>query len=115
MGRFERVFGKWVVRQRWWLILATLLIVIAAASGGRFLSFNNDMRVFFGKDNPQLQAFEALEATYTENENVFFVIAPKDGNMFTRESLAATEELTEAAWHIPYSSRVDSITNFQQT
>jgi predicted RND superfamily exporter protein len=35
--------------------------------------------------------------------------------VFTRETLAAIEELTEAAWHIPYSSRVDSITNFQHT
>ena len=115
MGRFERLFGQWVVKQRWWLILATILVVIATASGGRFLSFNSDMRVFFGKDNPQLQALEALEDKYTKNENVFLVIAPRDGNVFTRESLAAIEELTEAAWQIPYSSRVDSITNFQHT
>ncbi len=115
MGRFEKVFGMWVVKQRWLLIAATLLIVIATASGARFLSFNSDMRVFFGKDNPQLQALDALEATYTKNENVIFVTAPRDGNIFTRESLAAIEELTEAAWQIPFSSRVDSVTNFQHT
>jgi predicted RND superfamily exporter protein len=115
MGQFERIFGQWVVNNRWWLIAATIIVVLATASGGRYLSFNSDMRVFFSEENPQLQALEALEDTYTKNENVFFVIAPRDGNVFSRESLAAIEELTGAAWQIPYSSRVDSITNFQHT
>ncbi|MBW2506148.1 MAG: MMPL family transporter, partial [Deltaproteobacteria bacterium] len=47
--------------------------------------------------------------------NVYFTVAPKDGSVFTRETLAALEDLTEASWQIPYSSRVDSITNFQYT
>ncbi len=33
----------------------------------------------------------------------------------TRKTLAAVEELTETLWTMPYSSRVDSITNFQHT
>ena len=33
--------------------------------------------------------------------------------MFTREALAAIEELTEASWQVPYSSRVNSMTNHQ--
>ncbi len=32
--------------------------------------------------------------------------------MFTREALRAIEELTEAAWKAPHSSRVDSLTNY---
>ena len=32
--------------------------------------------------------------------------------MFTREALGAIEELTEAAWRAPYSSRVNSLTNY---
>ena len=115
MHWFETAFGEWVVKRRWWIIVATLLLVAVAASGARFLTFNNDSRIFFSKENPQLQALEALENTYTKSDNVFFVIAPKDGDVFTTQTLAAVEELTEAAWQIPYSSRVDSITNFQHT
>ncbi|MBU0485697.1 MAG: MMPL family transporter [Proteobacteria bacterium] len=115
MGKFELLFGHWVVKKRWWIILASLIIVGSTASGGRYLSFVNDSRVYFSKENPQLQALEALENTYSKNENVLFVLAPKDGNVFTRETLAIIEELTEAAWQIPYSSRVDSLTNFQHT
>jgi len=115
MERFEESFGKWVVKRRWWLIIATILVVVAAASGVRFLTLNRDNRVFFSKENPQLQALEALENTYTKRNNVLLAIAPKNGNVFTRKTLAAVEELTEASWKMPYSSRVDSITNFQHT
>ena len=108
-------FGSWVIQFRWWIVLATLLIVLGAASGGRFLAFSTDYRVFFSKDNPQLVAFETLQNTYTKNDNVMFAIEPKDGKVFTRETLAIVEEITQASWKIPYSIRVDSVTNFQYT
>ncbi|MEH6578861.1 MAG: efflux RND transporter permease subunit [Amphritea sp.] len=106
-------FGTWGINHRWWLILFSLVILLAATSGAQYLTINNDTRVFFSEENPQFKALEALENTYTKDQNVIFVIAPKDGNVFTRETLTAIEELTERAWQIPYSSRVDSITNFQ--
>jgi hypothetical protein len=51
--------------------------------------------------------------TYTKSDNVLFAIAPKDGKVFTVEVLAILEKMTEMAWQMPYSSRVDSIANFQ--
>ena len=115
MRQLENSIGRWVVKNRWWLIAATLLVAAVSAFGIRYLTFNNDLRAFFSEENPQLQALEELENTYNKIDNVYFIIAPGDGNVFTRENLAAIEYLTEAAWHIPYSSRVDSITNFQHT
>ena len=108
-------FGEWVIRFRWPIILATLLVVGIAASGARFLDFSSDYRVFFSEENPQLKAFDALQNTYTKNDNVMIALAPNDGQVFTRESLAAVEELTKQAWQIPYSIRVESITNFQHS
>ena len=115
MNWFETLFADWVVRRRWWVIVASIAAVLIIGSGVRFLSFSNDTRVFFSADNPQLQALEALESTYLKSEGVMFVIAPRDKQVFTRETLSAIAELTEAAWQIPYSTRVDSITNFQHT
>ena len=108
-------FGNWVIRFRWLILPATLLLVLVAASGARFLGFSTDYRVFFSKDNPQLLAFETLQNTYTKNDNVMFAVEPKDGKVFTRETLAAIEDITRASWKIPYSIRVDSVTNFQYT
>ena len=112
---FKNEFGDWVIRFRWWIILFTIMFVFAAASGTRFLSFSTDYRVFFSKDNPQLVAFETLQNTYTKNDNIMFAVEPKDGKVFTQKTLAIIEEITQASWQIPYSIRVDSITNFQHT
>ena len=115
MNWLERSYPKWLLSHRWLVIILSLLIVSLAASGGRLISFTTNYRVFFSEDNPQLLAFEALENTYVKNDNVLFVLAPKDGKVFTSEVLSVVEELTEKAWQIPYSNRVDSITNYQHT
>ena len=56
MKLFERAFGEWIVKNRWLIVIATILILAVTASGVRFLTINNDTRVFFSEDNPQLQA-----------------------------------------------------------
>ena len=115
MKKLEASLGQWVIKHPWLLIAACLITAAAAGSGLQHLIFSNDLRAFFSEENPQLQALEALENTYNKIDNVYFIIAPKDSNVFTRETLAAIEDLTKASWQIPYSSRVDSITNFQHT
>jgi len=115
MEKFEANFGRYVLKFRWIIILLSVVLVMLAASGGQYLEFKTNYRVFFSSDNPQLQAFEKLEQTYTRNDNVLFVLTPKNGNVFTRETLSVIEGLTEKAWQIPYSIRVDSLSNFQHT
>lgn len=107
--------AHFLVKHRWLVILLSVLSIGFLASGVRHLSFAGDYQVFFAQDNPQLLAFEELQATYSKNDNVLFVIAPRRGDVFDRQTLTAIEELTTAAWKIPYSSRVDSITNFQHS
>ena len=115
MHEFERRFGELVIQYRWLVIIGCLLFVGLMASGGKHLSMTTNYRVFFSEDNPQRMAFEALEATYAKNDNVMFVIAPEDGVVFSQPVMQAVYELTEGAWQIPYSSRVDSLTNYQHT
>ncbi|MGB5177322.1 MAG: MMPL family transporter [Gammaproteobacteria bacterium] len=108
-------YAEWLVRWRYVIILATLVLVAAAASGARFITFKTDYRVFFSDDNPQLLAFEQLQNTYTKTDNVMFVLAPKDNTVFKPATLAAVAALTKASWQMPYSLRVDSVTNYQHT
>ncbi len=108
-------FFRFVLQHPWMVVVLSILLIGAIGSGARYLQFKNDYRMFFSEDNPQLQAFEAMQNTYTKVDNVLFVVSPKDGNVFTRKTLATVEWLTKEAWQIPYSIRVDSITNYQHT
>jgi len=110
-----QAFGEWVVRRRWALIVLCLMFAALSAYGLAFLTVNPDNRVFFDADNPDRLALDALERTYTKDSNVMIVLAPKSGNVFTREMLSLVEDLTAKAWQVPYSRRVDSITNFQHS
>lgn len=108
-------FAKAVIRWRYLVLLLTLVWVGLAASGGQYLAFTTDYRAFFASDNPQLQAFENMQNTYDKSDNVLMVITPKDGKVFSRDTLIQLQWLTEQAWQTPYSTRVDSVTNFQHT
>jgi uncharacterized protein len=115
MNTFEAAYSRWVVRNRVLIIILCLIVVAALGRGVTKLAFDTSYRAFFSEDNPELIAFEKLENTYVKDDNVMLVVAPNNGDIFTRENLQAIEELTEASWQIPYSNRVDSITNFQHT
>lgn len=107
--------SRFVLVHRWWVIAITLFFVLLSGWGSRYLVFNDDTRIWFGERNPYLQAYTALEDTYVKSDNVYFVLAPADGNVFNRQVLSAVDKITREAWQLPFASRVDSITNFQHT
>jgi len=115
LDRLAARFTRGVLRFRWLVILAAVIGAITIGSGAQNLEFANNYRVFFSDENPELVAFEDLQATYTKNDNFLFVLEPEDGGAFSTDTLAAVESLTEAAWQIPFAIRVDSISNFQHT
>ena len=106
-------YTKWVIKWRWLIVFATFFVAGFAASGGRFLVFDTNYRVFFGDDNPQLADFEQLQNVYTKNDNIIVILEPNDGEVFTKRTLDAVEWLTAEAWKVPYAIRVDAISNFQ--
>jgi uncharacterized protein len=114
-NQFAINWANFVIRYKWPVFILTIAIAFAVASGASKLSFNGDYHVFFSDENPQLKAFDELQEKYTKDDNVFIVLTPKNGDVFTRDNLAAIEELTAEAWNTPFSSRVDAITNFQHT
>ena len=115
MKAFARYYADWVVTHKWLVTLLTLALIIVAAVGAQRLTLSGDYRIFFKPDNPQLQAFEAMQKAYTKSDNILLTLAPDDKNVFTRNNLAAVIALTDAAWQTPYSIRVDSISNYQNS
>ena len=115
IDRFAARLTRGVIRWRWLVILVAIVGALAVGSGAQHLEFANNYRVFFSDENPELTAFEDLQATYTKNDNFLFVLEPSDGDAFSANTLTAVESLTDAAWQIPYAIRVDSISNFQHS
>ena len=115
IDRFAAALTRRVIAYRWLVITGAVLLAAVIGSGAGRLEFSTNYRVFFSEANPELQAFENLQDTYTKNDNFFFVVERRSGEAFDADTLAAVEELTEAAWQIPYAIRVDSVSNFQHT
>ncbi|MCK4704117.1 MAG: RND transporter, partial [Gammaproteobacteria bacterium] len=108
-------YAHWIIRWRYLVVLAVIGAVFAAGAGMPKLSMSNDYRMFFGEDNPQLLEFERMQNTFNKNDNIMFVVTPKDGQVFSIKTLKAIQAITKASWQIPFSTRVDSITNHQHT
>ena len=115
MSQPNSSYGELLLKYRF-LVLGLLTgLTLVCAAGAQFLYFDNDYRVFFGKENPQLKAFEQVQQTYTKIDNVNFAVDPIAGKENGPEVLAAVEELTSIAWQLPFSIRVDSLSNYQHT
>lgn len=97
------------------IILFVLFTLVAATLGAKNLYFRGDYNIFFDGSNKQLQAFDEIQATFNKTDNLSIVIAPKSGDIFTPKYLTLLQEITHDAWQTPYSSRVDSIANYQHT
>lgn len=116
LDAFAVFLADWMIKLRWLVIVAAVAGAAAIGQNASKLEYSNNYRTFFSKENPELQAFESFQATYTKNDNLLFVLEPKDGSSaFTNETLAAVEQLTEMGWQVPYVLRVDSLSNFQHT
>ncbi|HCE2439127.1 TPA: MMPL family transporter [Vibrio parahaemolyticus] len=107
--------GKIPTKYSLLVLLATIFLIIVATIGGKNLYFKGDYDIFFDGTNKQLLAFDEIQTTFAKTDNLAIVIAPEDGDIFTPQTLSLIQKITVDAWQVPYSSRVDSIANYQHT
>ena len=113
-SRLDR-YASAILNRRWLVTVLATLLMLVVTGGARFIGVTNDYRSMFAEDNPQLAAFDALEDTYSASNAALIAVAPRGGSVFTREALGAIEDLTDAAWRAPWSTRVDSLTNYSHS
>lgn len=104
-----------ITRHPWLIIFMVVAIIAAVSYGSKNLYFRADYKVFFDKDFPQMLAHEEMQRLFNNNDNAALIIVPKEGTVFTKPMLGLIKELTDEAWQTPFSTRVDSITNYQHT
>ena len=110
----DKLFA-FIIGRPYWTTLIALLLVTMATFGGQFLVFKGDYKVFFAADDPKLIAYNSVQETFNKTDSIVFIVAPKDKNIFSKATLDSVRDLTEEAWQIPHSSRVDSLTNYQHS
>ncbi len=101
-----------IIRYRWPAIVIIVLTMLATSAGIGFIGVTNDYRSLFDKDNPQVALLDELENIYGKSESSIIAIEPQSQTVFDPDVLSAIETLTDTAWQVPYSTRVDSLTNY---
>lgn len=103
-----------MLAHRWKVVMLWLFVMVACVAGLTRITFSSDYRVFFGADNPELLAFTDMQNTFDSSDNVLIVLRNRDGSsIFSESSAQALLDITQRAWQTPYSSRVDSLSNYQ--
>lgn len=106
---------RWVSEHPWLVILLLLTLVSAATAGAGKLYFRGDYKIFFEEGYGPLNDFLEMQHVFNKRDNIAVLIVPEGGEVITPEILTLVQEYTDAAWQTPFSSRVDSISNFQHT
>jgi len=113
--RIAETLANKVVRWRWLVIFMTIILLGLVGKGASNLTISTSYQSFFSSDYPQLVAFNELQKTYSKTDNILFVVQGEGKTVFTPKTTAAIEQLTKLAWQIPFATRVDSLSNFQNS
>lgn len=109
------MFFAFSLKKPWVTFLTLSVLLIALAIGVVNLQLTTDFRTYFSVDNAQLQAFEKLESDFNKQDTLVFLLTARNGHeVFAPASLNQIKVLTDKAWQLPYSRRVDSLTNYQR-
>ena len=115
-GKFKSHFFNLIVIRSFWVAIAALVVLAALAAGmQQLITVDVGIRNHFSKDDPHLTKLEQFEDTYAVSDSVLVVVAPSGDTIFTREAVLALEQLTDALWQTPFTTRVTSITNHSHT
>jgi predicted RND superfamily exporter protein len=107
-------YTKWMLTHPWLVFVLSLLLISAISPGIIELEFRSDARIFFSDKNPELSRLVRFEEKYGRDDTLIFVVSTREGDLFTPARLMALTKLTDQAWAMPYTKRVDSVTNFQR-
>ena len=97
------------------LFLLSMLLLVISAIGLKNTVLVTDYKEFFNQDDPYLNAYLDLQDNYDGADHITFLIRSEGGSLFTKDTLNTLKVFTEKAWELPFTTRVDSITNYQHS
>ena len=97
------------------LFLLSILLLVISSIGLKNTVLVTDYKAFFNTNDPYLNAYLDLQDEYDGADHITFLIRSEEGNLFTKNTLEILKTFTEKAWKLPFTTRVDSITNYQHS
>ena len=104
--------SKFIIKNRIFFIFSCLVLVLILGRGITSVVFDPDMERFFPKGHPATSLSYEIDETFIRTDNLVIAINAKNNSIFTKKTLSLIESLTEKSWTVPYSIRVDSLTNY---
>jgi len=104
--------SKFIINNRVIFIFSCLVLVLILGRGITSVVFDPDMERFFPKGHPATSLSYEIDETFIRTDNLVIAINAKNNSIFTKKTLSLIENLTEESWTVPYSIRVDSLTNY---
>ena len=111
---FQSKLANTIVNRRLALFVLSLIILVVSSLGMPKLGFDPSIRALFQKDESKYAALEAIETKYLPNDDLALYVH-SEGGLINSEMLNLIETLTGKAEQLPYSYRVNSVTNYQHT
>ena len=108
----KKDFAKLLIKYRYLSIGLVLIVVCILATGLTKLTFNPDLETYFPEGHPAVLRYNEIDDMFVPTDNLIIAVHSKEKTLFNKESLKVIEELTQKSWTIPYSVRVDSLTNY---
>ena len=108
----KKDFSKLLIKYRYLSIGLISLLVCLLATGLAKLTFNPDLETYFPEGHPAVLRYNEIDDMFVPTDNLIIAVHSKEETLFNKESLKVIEELTQKSWTIPYSVRVDSLTNY---
>ena len=104
--------SKTIIYYRTISIFFSIALFLLLLRGVTELTFNPDMDTFFPESHPATSLNSEIDETFIPTDNIIIAINSKENSIFSKETLSVIENLTEKSWTVPYSVRVDSLTNY---
>ena len=104
--------SKFIIKNRIFFIFSCLVLVLILGRGITSVVFDPDMERFFPKGHSATSLSYEIDETFIRTDNIVIAINSKNNSIFTKKTLSLIESLTEKSWTVPYSIRVDSLTNY---
>ena len=108
----KKDFAKLLIKFRYLSIGLVIIVVCLLATGLTKLTFNPDLETYFPEGHPAVIRYNEIDDMFIPTDNLIIAVHSNEGTLFNGDSLKVIEELTKKSWTIPYSVRVDSLTNY---